>query len=250
MGLPRCLLLSNSRLGTKYLDFAEPIINKFLTEEIKQILFIPFAAVTFSWDKYVEKVQNGLPKYKIIGIHQTKNYAEAVKSAQAILIGGGNTFQLLKHLQDHKLIEPIRDRVINHGIPYIGWSAGSNVATPDIGSTNDMPITWPKTDEALNFVPFNLNPHYNQWKPENYQGEGRDDRLNECVLVRKNPILAITEGVGVLVEHGKYLLIAPELPPGVDVKRFAKMWLPDTSNEDGFKVIDVDLNTDIKPLIS
>lgn len=215
--------------NTAYMEWVKPLVLDFLhtSLQVKQVLFIPFAGVTLTWDDYAGKVQQALPPLKIVPIHKCEDFQEAVRSAQAIMIGGGNTFHLLYKLYEYQLLDLIRDRV-NAGTPYVGWSAGSNVACPDIGTTNDMPIIFPPSDRALNLVPYNLNPHYNQWKPENYKGEGRDDRLNECVVVKRRPIVAIAEGVGIEVQNGEHRLLKPSIPlhcfgPGGD-NRQVKVW--------------------------
>jgi len=245
----RLLLLSNSTMsGTQYMEWSQTLINQFLTNKVKNIIFIPFAAVSFDWNTYEEKVQKGLPQFQITSIHRTDNYKEAITKAEAILVGGGNTFHLLFKLQEFDLIETIRNRVLNEGIPYVGWSAGSNVAAPDIGSTNDMPIIWPKTDRAFGLVPYNINPHYNEWKPDKYQGEGRNDRLDECLIVKKRPIVAISEGIAIHVENGKHVIVAPELK-STDCLRCVKIWLPNGRNEKGLEVVDVKFGEDIAPIV-
>lgn len=224
----RLLLLSNSTMaGSKYMDWASPLITNFLGPSVKEVLFVPFAGVSIKWDDYAEKVQEALPNLKVKPIHQTGDgsaMVEAVKKAEAIMVGGGNTFHLLYKLYEFKLVDAIRERVLTAHIPYIGWSAGSNVAGPDIGTTNDMPIIWPESDRALSLVPYNLNPHYNEWKPANYQGELRSDRLNECVLLKKRPIVALAEGVAIKVEHGKHQLTAPPLSSPQPDQRMVKIW--------------------------
>ena len=229
---PRLLLLSNSTMaGTKYMEWVKNLINDFLSiSKVRQILFIPFAGVTITWDKYSEMVQNALPNIEIKSIHITANYIEAVNNAEAIMIGGGNTFHLLYKLYEYNLLDAIRNRVLGKNkIPYVGWSAGSNVAGPDIGTTNDMPIIWPPSDKSLNLVPYNLNPHYNEWTPPNFKGETRIDRLNECVQVKQRPILAYSEGVAIKVENGKHNLIAPNLPDEFLLRqaddRKVKLWI-------------------------
>jgi len=131
-------------------------------------------------------------------------------------------------------------------IPYVGWSAGSNVAGVDIGTTNDMPVIWPPSDRALNLVPFNLNPHYSEWVPPNHKGETRTDRLNEAVLVKKRPIVAYSEGVAIKVENQKYEIIAPPLPAEFLAKqedqRVVKIW---THVNDKTDITQVDLTSDL-----
>ena len=152
----RLLLISNStNAGEAYLDYPKYNIKEFLVEKSKKALFIPYAAVTFSYDDYVKKVSERFNEigHEIDPIHHYKNPVQAVNNAEVIVIGGGNTFQLIKIIQEKGLIEVVRNRVKN-GIPYIGWSAGSNVTCPTICTTNDMPISEPESFKAFNLIPF------------------------------------------------------------------------------------------------
>ncbi|CAG2121165.1 unnamed protein product, partial [Medioppia subpectinata] len=140
----RLLLLSNSTMcGTDYMQWSAQVIADFLPKDITSLLFIPFAAVSFDWDEYERKVSSALSQYSVTAIHKTPDYLKSVETCEAIVIGGGNTFHLLYKLQEFNLLDAIRKRVLVDGVPYVGWSAGSNVAAPDIGTTNDMPIIWP-----------------------------------------------------------------------------------------------------------
>lgn len=221
--------------GTPYMEWTKGVIKNFLGSlpvKVDEVLFIPYAGVTIPWDSYTRKVQDALVdiNIKVQPIHKMPNYVEAVKQARCIMIGGGNTFHLLHQLYKYNLIEAIRERVLGPDrIPYIGWSAGSNVAGPDIGTTNDMPIIWPPSDKALDLVPYNINPHYNEWSPPNFQGETRADRLNECVAIKKRPLVAISEGVGIRVEEdGVHRIVMPELDCLANVEggdqRCVKVW--------------------------
>lgn len=209
----RLLLLSNSTLfGQSYFEWSKSIVNDFLGSSVETILFIPFAGVTISWDEYKNLVSKALDRYKIQGIHEVEDMVQAVNSAQVICIGGGNTFNLLYKLQENNLISIIRKRILEDGIPYIGWSAGSNVACVDIGTTNDMPVIWPSTDSALNLFPYNLNPHYTEATIPNINGESRITRLNEAFEVKQRSIVALPEGTGIKVENGKFQFFRTELP--------------------------------------
>jgi dipeptidase E len=180
---------------------------------IKKILFIPYAGVTLSYDDYTNKVQNALQPLgiKVTSIHQFDNPVDAVSDAQAIVIGGGNTFHLLHQLYEHKLICVIQEKVKN-GTPYIGWSAGSNVAGASICTTNDMPIIEPESFNALNLVPFQLNPHYTDFNPPGHNGETREQRLAEFMVINAEmPIVGIVEGSALKLENNKLSLLANDL---------------------------------------
>jgi len=158
----KLLLISNStNPGEQYLDYPKQNIREFLGEKHIKALFIPYAAVTFSYDDYEQKVRDRFREagHDIISIHHYTDPVVAVRKASAIVVGGGNTWMLLKLLHDHRLIEPVREKVLA-GTPYIGWSAGSNVACPTIMTTNDMPVAEPSSFKAFNLIPFQINPHY------------------------------------------------------------------------------------------
>ena len=160
----KLLLISNStNAGEGYLEYPLPYIQDFLKDTVKKVLFIPYAAVSFSYDEYHQKVQEKLGSigYEVDSIHnyEVQKRKQAVKDAEAIVVGGGNTFHLLKQMQLEDLIETIRYGALK-GKPFIGWSAGSNVACPSICTTNDMPIVEPESFHAINLLRFQLNPHY------------------------------------------------------------------------------------------
>jgi dipeptidase E len=203
-------MLSSSRVASEdYLQHAVPMLNEHLPK-IKELLFIPFAGVTINWDDYTKKVQNALPNYKIKGIHQFSNAHHALENAQAILVGGGNTFNLLNQLYQQELLEIIKSQV-NKGIPYVGWSAGSNICGNSIRTTNDMPIIQPPNFNALNLVPFQLNPHYTDYQASGHNGETRAQRIEEfCVLNPDMPVIGIREG-SALVLQGRALLLKGDL---------------------------------------
>ena len=187
------LLLSNStNAGESYLSYAAPHIQAFLQPRgVSEVLFIPFAAVSFSYDEYLASVQEKFNAFnvKVSSVHTSDNPVAAVERAQAIVVGGGNTFHLLKNMQDRNLLEPIRSKVTT-GTPYIGWSAGANVACPTICTTNDMPIVQPRSFYALHLVPFQINPHYLDAHPSGHAGETREQRLTEYIIANPHMYVA------------------------------------------------------------
>src|SRR6185369_5026170 len=160
-------------------------------------------------------------------IHSAENPAQAVKETDAMFIGGGNTFRLLKALYDFDLLDVIRERV-DAGMPYIGSSAGSNMACPTIRTTNDMPIVQPPSFNALGLVPFQINPHYLDPDPNSrHMGETREERIIQFLEENETPVVALREGAMIRVEQGSMTLkgssgarifrneqIAVEIQPG------------------------------------
>ena len=202
----RILLISNSTLhGSGYLDHAENEIRSFLGDA-KRVLFVPYAL--FDRDKYAATAQQRFAKmgYELSSIHTAANPVQAVNETDAVFIGGGNTFRLLKTLYDHELIDPIRERVAT-GMPYIGSSAGSNVATPTIRTTNDMPIVQPPSFAALNLVSFQINPHYLDPDPNSkHMGETREERLIQFLEENDTPVVGLREGAMLRIENGEIVL--------------------------------------------
>jgi dipeptidase E len=199
----RLLLISNStNPGESYLDYPKIKIMEFLGKDPVKALFIPYAAVTFSYDQYEEKVSERFREigHDIVSIHHFKNPVEAVMEAKAIVVGGGNTWILLKMILDNKLTGPIREKVLA-GTPYIGWSAGSNMACPTIRTTNDMPVAEPDSFLALNLIPFQINPHYLDANPEGHAGETREQRIEEFIEVNPGLFVAgLREGTMLIRE--------------------------------------------------
>ncbi|MBU0763536.1 MAG: dipeptidase PepE [Bacteroidetes bacterium] len=206
----RLLLISNSTMaGQPYLDYPKYDIKKFLGASIRKTLFIPYAGVTFSYDEYTAKVQERFDEigYIVDPIHRHPDPAEAVRNAEAIVVGGGNTFHLLKTIRDNKLIEAVQEKVIA-GTPYVGWSAGANMACPTIRTTNDMPVVEPDTFGAFNLVGFQINPHYLDANPDGHAGETREQRIEEFLVV--NPgiyVVGLREGSMLQVEEKTIKLI-------------------------------------------
>lgn len=192
------LMLSSSRQGSEpYLEHARALIFAHLGD-IRDLLFVPYAAVTQSYDAYVDAVATALPECKVTGLHSVDDPVAAINNAkqngQAIVVGGGNTFHLLSTLYANALIVPMKHAIAD-GTPYIGWSAGSNICGQSIRTTNDMPIIEPPSFDALDIVPFQINPHYTDYRPPGHNGETRDQRLAEfTVLNPTTPVVAIREG--------------------------------------------------------
>ncbi len=206
----KALLISNStNPGEPYLNYPKHNIKAFLGEKPVQALFIPYAAVTFSYDEYEEKVNNRLKDigHSVIGIHHFDDPIQAVKDAEAIIVGGGNTWKLVRTMRDNGLIELIADKV-KGGTPYIGWSAGSNVACPTLRTTNDMPIVDPRGFDVLNLVPFQINPHYLDDHPANHGGETREMRIQEFITENKDVyVVGLREATMLWIEKDTIELI-------------------------------------------
>jgi dipeptidase E len=203
----RLLLISNSTMaGEPYLDYCKNDIAEFLGEEKVTALFIPYAGVTMSYDEYEAKVKSRFNEvgHDVVSIHQFNDPVKAVEEAEAIVVGGGSTWHLLHEVRANGLIEPIRDRV-KDDIPYIGWSAGSNLTCPTIKTTNDMPIIDPKGFDALNLIPFQINPHYLDKNAEGHGGETREQRIEEFLVVNQDvTVVGLREGCMFVMEDSKF----------------------------------------------
>ncbi len=180
----KLLLISNSTTpGQPYLQWPVEHIRKFLGC-VDSVAFVPYAAVTFSYDEYESRVQARFDDLgiEVKSVHHEADPAAAIRNAEAIVVGGGNTFALLKKMQEQGLVEAIRMAVGELGVPYVGWSAGSNVCCPTICTTNDMPIVEPASFEAVGAVPFQINPHYLDAHPDGHGGETREQRIAEYLV--------------------------------------------------------------------
>jgi dipeptidase E len=210
MASPRLLLLSNSKnVGQGYLEHAEPFIKDFLGTSVTNVLFVPYAAVRLTFDAFAETVAKrfGEMGYAVEPIHRARSPKAALRKAGAVVVGGGNTFQLLKTLHEKGLVAAIRERV-KAGAPYIGWSAGANVACPTMKTTNDMPIVEPPSLAAARLVPFQINPHYLDVHPQGHGGETREERILEFIAA--NPgvqVVGLREGSILRVEAGRLALL-------------------------------------------
>ena len=204
--MTRVLLISNSTLyGRGYLDHAEDEIRDFLGD-VKRILFVPFAL--YDRDAYATTARERFGKmgYDLTSVHDAFDPVRAIADTDAIFVGGGNTFRLLKTLYEGELLAPIRERVAA-GMPYIGSSAGSNIAAPTIKTTNDMPIVQPPSFDALGLVSFQINPHYLDADPNSkHMGETREKRIQEFLEENETPVLGLREGAIARCENGSITL--------------------------------------------
>jgi len=202
----RVLLISNSTLhGSGYLDHAEGEIRSFLGNK-RSVLFVPYAL--YDRDTYAGTAEQRFARmgYTLESIHKASEPKQAVNNAESIFIGGGNTFRLLKALYDNDVLNAIRERVRN-GMPYIGSSAGSNVAGPTIKTTNDMPIVEPPSFAALGIVPFQINPHFQDPDPgSTHMGETREERIKQFLEENDTPVVGLREGAMLRGENGTVIL--------------------------------------------
>jgi dipeptidase E len=208
----KLLLLSNSKVeGQAYLEYAIPYFTSFYAGRVRRAVFIPFANAASDYAAYEAKAA---PAFAAAGVElssvtRAEAPVAAVREAEALVVGGGNTWKLLRDVRRQGLLDAIRDRV-RSGAPYAGWSAGANLACPTIMTTNDMPICDPQGFEALGFVPFQINPHYLHGNPPGFKGETREERITEFGILNPDTWVAgLREGTGFLVEDGSLRLLGP-----------------------------------------
>lgn len=204
--MKRILAFSSSRVKDgAYLENAVPVIRDFLGREGRRIAFLPFASVD-GYDAYAQKISEALSALPHVVCLAAGQAAKAVvEESDAVMIGGGNTFKLLHDLYALDLVETIREKVQN-GTPYIGWSAGANLTGPTLCTTNDMPIVQPRRFETFGFFPFQINPHYHNVVLEGFNGETRDQRLEEFLKLNAGKkIVCLPEGTWLYEANGKRL---------------------------------------------
>lgn len=206
----RLLLFSTSTVhGGGYLDYGLPYLRDFLGAT-ESVLFVPYARPSgISHERYTRTFREALEPagYAVTGLNESDEPAEAVRQADSLFVGGGNTFVLLRELYERELIEPVRERVAG-GMPYMGSSAGSNVAGRTIGTTNDMPIVYPPSFEAFDLVPFNINPHYLDPAPDStHMGETRETRIREFHRFNPWPVIGLREGALLRAEDDELRLL-------------------------------------------
>lgn len=206
-GAVRLLLISNSTMhGGGYLEHCGAQIRDFLGSP-KRVLFVPYALADH--DGYAAKAKTAFEAlgHELVSVHTCEQGPRAVDEADAVFIGGGNTFRLLNALYEHSLLPAIQRRALL-GMPYIGSSAGTNVATLSIRTTNDMPIVQPPSFTALQLVPFQINPHYLDPDPASkHMGETREERLRQFHEEHDTPVLGLREGCMLRVEGKQATLL-------------------------------------------
>ncbi len=206
-GMRRLLLISNSTLhGQGYLDHCAPALAAHFGESVRRVTFVPYAL--HDRDAYAHKARARFAELglELESVHESSSPRKEIERAQALFIGGGNTFRLLDLLQRTELVAAIRARV-EAGMPYAGTSAGSVVACVTIKTTNDMPIVQPKTFDALGLVPFNINAHYQDPIPgSTHMGETREQRIREFHEENAPPVVGLREGAWLEVEGSRATL--------------------------------------------
>ncbi|MGQ0285617.1 dipeptidase PepE [Pasteurellaceae bacterium 22721_9_1] len=215
------LLMSGSKYkDTAYLVHTLPWLDQFLANyRGKKIAFVPYAGVRRTYDEYETTVQQALASLdmEIVSVHRGNKHTDIIEQADVIAIGGGNTFCLLKGMYEHHLLPAIREKV-NAGTPYFGWSAGANVAGSSIMTTNDMPITYPPSFDALNLFPHQINPHFISGKMQGHNGESREERLSEFLIVNPTSfVYALPEGTALHIQ-GEQATVLGE----ADILRFSE----------------------------
>ena len=194
--------------GSDYLEYLLPELKMFFNK-VSTILFIPYARPSgVSYDDYTKKASKAFIKInkKVTGIHTFKNPVEAVKNAEAVFVGGGNTFVLVNQLYKNNLLPTIKE-VVENGTPYLGTSAGSNICGLTMNTSNDMPIVLPPSFKTLGFVPFNINPHY--LDPDlnsTHKGETRETRIKEFHIFNTQPVIGLREGSWLAVKENTITL--------------------------------------------
>ncbi len=239
--MKKLLLISNSTMsGEAYLGWPRKYISDFLNKYgVRKVTFVPYAGVSLSsdgleasYDVYTERVADvfGELGFQIESVHRTGDPVKMVQNAETIAVGGGNTFHLVAELYSMGLMNAIRE-VAEKGTPYMGWSAGSNVACPTLMTTNDMPIIQPESFQCTHLIPFQINPHYLDANPEGHGGETRQQRIEEFLTVnREMKVAGLREASLLLVEGEKITLEGSrdlrlfefgkepvEYPPGSDL---------------------------------
>ena len=214
----KLLLISNSTMaGEEYLAWPKKYIKDFLeAENVKKVTFVPYAGVglseeslTASYDVYTERVTAVFKTLgiEIVSVHNSPNPVKLVNESEAIAVGGGNTFHLVSEMQKTGIMDAIKV-ACKKGMPYMGWSAGSNVACPTLMTTNDMPIIEPPSFNCMGIIPFQINPHYLDANPEGHGGETRQQRIEEFLVVnREMKVLGLREASMLYINNDSMKLL-------------------------------------------
>jgi len=207
--MKKLFLASTSKVhGSEYLAYILPELESFFAG-VNEILFIPYARPSgISYNSYTAHVQKAfsLINIDVKGIHEFEDPKLAVEKAQGIFIGGGNTFELILRLYENDLIQVLKENVKN-GTPYFGTSAGSNIAGVSVKTTNDMPVVYPPSFDALQLIAFNLNPHYlDPNLSSTHMGETRETRIKEFHIYNDTPVLGLREGSWLAVNGSQIIL--------------------------------------------
>lgn len=209
-----CILASTSTLyGETYLDYLfDPLTALFRNTE--EILFIPYARPSgISHDQYEAIAQKGFKKLgkELRGIHTFENPIKAIQDSKGIFTGGGNSFVLVSELYKQAILPSLQEAIQN-GTPYLGTSAGSNIAGPSIQTSNDMPIVYPPSFDTLSIIPFNINPHYLDPDPTStHKGETRETRIKEFHQFNTIPVVGLREGSWIRIENKEITLKGKDL---------------------------------------
>lgn len=201
----KVLALSSSKVGNGgYLEDALSYVTDFIGKGAFKVAFIPFASVQKNYEEYGAMVKLAFASTSyIINAVTENNVKQSIENADVIMIGGGNTFKLLHNIYHYDLFDLI-DKKVRSGTPYIGWSAGANITGRTISTTNDMPIIEPKSFVSFGFFPFQINPHYVNQPIEGHNGETRDQRLEEFVVLNPGmPVVALPEGTALQLQDNK-----------------------------------------------
>jgi dipeptidase E len=221
--------------GGGYLEYLLPELSK-LFENASSLLFVPYARPGgMSHDDYTQIVRSAFQalSIEVRGIHEFDNARDAVKKAEALFVGGGNTFVLLNRLYEEDLL-PVMRKAVRRGTPYLGTSAGSNITGPNVMTTNDMPIVDPPSLAALDLLPFNLNPHYLDPDPDSkHQGETRETRIAEFHAYNDEIVVGLREGSWIEVREDQMLLKG---------SLSARIFKP------GFQAYELETGQDLRPL--
>lgn len=207
--MKKLLLASSSSVyGSSFLEYLQPELTLFFAG-VTELLFVPYARPGgLSHDEYTAHVQQAFDfmDLKVSGIHCFSNPINAIENAQAIFVGGGNTFVLVDALYKNNIMDVLRTQVAA-GTPYFGTSAGTNICGVSMQTTNDMPIVRPESYETLNLIPFNINAHYIEPSSDSkHKGESRETRIKEFHVYNSVSVIGLREGSWLSVKDDEIVL--------------------------------------------